>query len=96
MKRITVSDHPDQQFSMIIAGRRITMRLRHNPTIDRWSFDLAIDDGWVLRGRRIVTGVDLLKPFGFGIGMIFAARTGPLSEPDRTALPAGDVELYQA
>lgn len=96
MRRITVRDVPDQQFGLIVGGRRVTMRLRHNALLDRWTFDLAIDDAWVLYGRRIVPGVDLLKPFDFGIGRLFAWREDTNVEPNRRNLPAGAVELYHA
>lgn len=89
-----IAEHPDQQFATILNGRRVTLRLRYNVTTERWSFDLSIDDLPVLHGRRIVTGVDLLAPFGFGIGMIVAAPIKPGSEPDRTSLPNGNVKLF--
>ena len=96
MNVFNVVDYADQQFGAIISNRRVTIRLRYNPSNDRWSFDLSIDDLPVLQGRKIVTGVDLLKPFDFGLGMIFAWTVTPGAEPNRAALPAGTVKLYQA
>ncbi|KQV83232.1 hypothetical protein [Rhizobium sp. Root1220] len=96
MNVFNVVDYADQQFGTIINGRRVTIRLRYNGTNDRWSFDLSIDDLPVLTGRRIVTGVDLLKPFNFGLGAIFAVAVTPGAVPDRAALPAGTVLLFQA
>lgn len=98
MKEFPILDVADQQFGAILNGRRTTIRVRYNVTSDRWSFDLSIDDEPVLHGRRIVTGVDLLAPFDFGIGLIFALAT-PGNEdvgPDRAAFPAGTVRLYHA
>lgn len=96
MNVFNVVDYADQQFGTIINGRRVTIRLRYNMTMDRWSFDLSIDNLPVLTGRRIVTGVDLLKPFNLGLGAIFAAAVTPGAIPDRAALPAGTVLLIQA
>lgn len=95
MNMFSIIDAADQQFGMIIDGRRITIRLRYNPTNDRWSFDLSIDDLPVLVGRRIVTGIDLLAAFNFGLGAIFASTITPGAEPDRAALPAGNVAVFQ-
>lgn len=96
MNVFSITDQADQQFGTVIDGRRITLRLRYNPTTDRWSFDLSIDDLPVLHGRRIVTGVDLLAPFDFGIGAVFAATVTRGATPNRAALPAGTVRLFQA
>ena len=92
----TIVDAADQQFGTIINNRRVTIRLRWNLMAGRWSFDLAIDDLPVLTGRRIVLGIDLLAPFDFGIGAIFAVAAVPGAQPGRDELPAGDVRLYQA
>lgn len=94
MKQFTVIDAADQQFGTILNNRRVTIRLRYNPTSDRWSMDLSIDDLPVLYGKRIVTGVNLLASFDFDIGKIFAVATAAGSEPDRAALPSGLVRLY--
>ena len=92
MIRFTVADLPDQKFSVILAGRRVSMRLRYNVSFDFWAFDLAIDDAPVLYGRRIVTGVDLIAPFNFGIGSIFAYGV----RADRKTLVNGQVVMYHA
>lgn len=94
MNVFNVTDHADQQFGTIINGRRVTFRLRYNQSNNRWSFDLSIDDQPVLHGRRVVTGIDLLAPFNFGLGIIIAAVVTPGAVPDRDALPAGEVRIY--
>lgn len=96
MIRFDIIDAADQQFSAVVGPRRCTVRVRYNVWTDRWSFDLAIDDLPVLHGRRIVTGVDLLAAFDFGVGLIFAQPNKAGAEPGRAELPAGDVRLYQA
>jgi hypothetical protein len=95
MIEFTIADEADQQFATILNGRRVTMRLRYNVTTDRWSFDLSIDDEPVLHGRRIVTGVDLLAPFDFGLGALFAVPIDS-NNPGRVELPRGSVRLYHA
>lgn len=92
----SIVDSADQQFGAILNNRRVTIRLRWNLTSGYWSMDLAIDDLPVLHGRRIVTGTDLLAPYDFGIGAIFAVAIVPGARPGRTELPAGDVRLYHA
>ncbi len=97
MIEFNITQAPDQQFGVVLNGRRVTIRLRYNPTSDRWTFDLAIDDEPVLMGRCIVTGVDLLDSFDFGIGAIFAlSETTDDILPTRNNLPAGLVKLYHA
>lgn len=95
MIQFDILDEADQQFGAILTNRRVTLRLRYNRTTDRWSFDLSIDDLPVLHGRRIVTGIDLLRPFQFGIGVIFAASILQGAEPGRDELPNGSVALFQ-
>lgn len=96
MKQFTVIDAADQQFGTILNNRRATIRLRYNVTSDRWSMDLSIDDLPVLYGQRIVTGIDLLGSYSFGIGMIFAIAATADAVPDRNSLPSGLVRLYHA
>lgn len=96
MNVFSILDHADQQFGTLINNQRVTVRLRYNPTSDRWTFDLSIDDQPVLHGRRIVTGVDLLAAFNFDLGMIVALAVTDGAEPDKSALPAGTVKLLHA
>lgn len=91
-----IANLPDQQFATVLNGRRVTIRLRYNVTVDRWSFDLSIDDLPVLYARRIVTGVDLIEPFKFGLGLIFALDVTVGADPNRVQLPNGEVRLYHA
>ena len=96
MMIMSIIDAADQQFGAIFNDRRVTIRVRYNPTSDRWSFDLAIDDVPVIHGRRIVPFVDLLKPFQLGIGAIVAIPMTVGAEANRESLPSGAVRLYHA
>jgi hypothetical protein len=79
---------PDQEFTTVLSNQRCTLRFRYSPTTNRWSFDLRIGDDQVLFGRRVVTGVDLIGSFNFGIGGIFAADfEGKGAQPGRTEIP---------
>lgn len=94
MIEFSVIDEADQRFATILNQRRVTIRLRYNVSTDRWSMDLSIDDQPVLHGRRIVTGVDLLAAFNFGVGVIFAFPTTEGGVPDREGLPSGLVRVF--
>ena len=93
-----IVDAADQRFSAFLGDRRVTVRLRYNPTIDRWSLNLAIDDLPVLHGRRVVTGVDLLRAYNFGIGIMFAQeeKAGTFLPPGKRELVGGLVKLCHA
>lgn len=93
MEQIEVLDEADQEFSAVLNNRRVSFRLRYNAHMDRWMFDLRIDDVPVVNGRRIVTGIDLLRGLGLGVGAIFAFSPSGAA-PGRRALPAGTVKLY--
>lgn len=96
MIQFTISDAADQQFAAILNNRRVTFRIYYAKAMDRWSFDLSIDDVPVLYGRRIVVGVDLLAPFGFDIGSIFVLEATTGGTPNRRGLPDGLVRMYHA
>ena len=44
MQEFTIVDAADQQWSAVLDGRRVTMRLRYNVTTNRWNLDLALDE----------------------------------------------------
>lgn len=95
MIRIPIIEAPRQVLSMVLGARRCTIGLNYNTLIDRWMLDLSIDAVPVLAGRRVVTGVDLLAPFDFGIGMLIAGGYETAdTEPDYEALTSGAVRLY--
>ena len=95
MIEFDIADHADQKFATTLTGRRVSIRLRYNPSVDRWTFDLSIDGDAVLHARRVVPGVDLLAAFDFDIGAIFALPEKN-EQPGRTELPEGRVKLFHA
>lgn len=94
MIQFRILDEPRQKFSVLLNRRRVTFEIWYSLVSDRWSMDLSIDGAPVLHGRRIVEGVDLLKPFSFGIGILFAWPEVEGAVPDRAGLPLGYVRLY--
>lgn len=95
MIELEILDESKQKFSLILNGQRVTLELWYAVSTDRWSFNLALDGDWILTGRKIVPGVDLLAPFRLGLGVLFAfaERDDP---PGREELPLGLVKLYHA
>lgn len=94
MQVFSILDAADQQFGAILNDRRTTIRLRYNPTSDRWSIDLAIDDLPTIVGTRITIGADILKAYNLDLGHLVALPVVVNSEPNRTSLPNGSVALY--
>lgn len=93
-RELTVIDAPSQAFTTTLSGKRCDFVLNFNAWVNRWSFDLAIDGVPVFSGRRIVTGIDLIAAFGFGIGSLIAVPWGSdPAQPGRTELPSGRVRL---
>lgn len=94
IRRLPITDAPAQQMSLRTEGRRLTLRLRLSATTDRWSFDLALDDAWILYGRRIALGRDMLAAFDLGAGALIAWPLRRAAVPSRAGLTDGGVGLY--
>lgn len=95
LSEIDVNGDPGQVFSLVVDGQKISLRLRYNTSSERFSMDLAIDETPRLTGRKVVTNVDLLKPFDLGIGAIFAAAPdGSPVPPTIEAFADRKVRLY--
>lgn len=95
MIEFKIKSHANQEFSTILNGRRVTLRLWYSTFSDRWSMDVSVDGEPVLTGKRVSPGVDMLEMFDFKIGAIFALSEKGDSA-DRDALPEGRVKLYHA
>lgn len=77
-QEITVIDAASQSLSFTVSDKRVGMALNFNTTIERWSFDLTINEVLVISGRRIVAGIDMLSPFSdLGIGRLVAIGDTP-------------------
>lgn len=95
MIEFTIIDESDQQFSAVLNGQRVTIRMWYATFNDRWSIDISVDGEPKLHGRKVVAGSDLLEAFDLGIGVVFAHSEQPL-EPGRDELPDGIVKIYHA
>lgn len=96
MIEIRLTDSPDQEFSLSLEGKAVTMRVRWNGTANHWHMDLNVEGVTVLNGKRIVLESDLVEPYRFGIGRIFAVAATDGAEPTRDAFADRSVRLYQA
>lgn len=96
MLEFRITQDPNQQFAMILNGRRVTFRLWWSRVTDRWSLDLAMDDVPIVTGRKIVNNVDLLRRFNLDIGALFCVPIMAGAVPDRTNLPNGNCKLFHA
>jgi len=94
MIEFKISDAADQKFSAIINNRRVTFRFRYNYVSESWFFDLALDGDYVLHGRKIIPNVDLIDPYDFGIGSLFAHSETKV-RAGRQEMVNGLVRFYQ-
>lgn len=95
MREFVLTAAPDQEFTTILNLQRCTLRFRWNVWVGRWMFDLRIGSRDAVLGRRVVLGVDLIEPFGLGIGGIFAADyEGKGAMPGRTEIAERRIRLF--
>lgn len=95
LSEFDIIDAPGQVFSTVVNSRKVTIRLRYNFESEHFAMDLGIDDTPVLTGRKVTSEVDLLQPFDFGIGAIFAADVdGKGRPPTKAAFLSGAVKLF--
>ncbi|MCD1645242.1 phage baseplate plug protein [Aurantimonas coralicida] len=94
MRILPVLDAARQEFSIVLGTRRVSIGLEYNTMADRWFMSLAIDDAPILTSRKVVLNVDLLAPYDFGIGAVFAYAANSGTEPGRAQLPDGRVSLF--
>ena len=77
MRQFILKSDTLQRFGVILEGRRATISLRHVKVLDRWFMSISKDESPVVLGLKIVSDVDLLKPFGLGLGSIFVTGETP-------------------
>ncbi len=62
-----------QRFSVPNTGQeRMVFHFKYITLVDRWMFDLTLDDEAVILGQKVVLNVNLFAPYGLGIGALFA------------------------
>ena len=86
---IPLSPSP-QTFRIVLAGVSYQMRLVWNAVSESWVLNIADASGVdILTGVPLVTGVDLLAPYGylnFGGSLIAETDGDPLQPPSRSNL----------
>lgn len=108
MQEIIVTSRTRSRYDVSLEDRALTLRTLYSNVMDQWTFDLvdrATGDP-VLSGVPIVTGLDLLEPYGLGLGaLVAAAIESPGRDPRRDELgqrvklihvPVAEVEEIQA
>lgn len=94
---IPVIDAPRQSLSTVLNGVPVDLHIAFNEFAGLWVLGVALDGAWRVTGRLMIPNVDLVKPFGLGIGklaLIDMIRDG--STPGREEVPAGLFRLYGA
>jgi hypothetical protein len=104
----STTDRTGMRFRVRLEATVIALRLNFNTRARSWTLDLEAEDGSpIVRGLRLVEGVDLLAPFRYDgrlpPGQLFVRDTsGAHRDPGRDDLradvrivyrPAADVEL---
>lgn len=75
--------------------QRLGFHFKYVTLLDRWCFDLRVNDELKICGRTVVTGSNLFAPHGFGAGSFFAADiTGRESKPGLQQLIDGSVRMF--
>lgn len=91
---IPVINAPWQRLETYLSDTAVSIELLWNGYSERWSMAMFVQGVEKLRGRRLVTGVDLIAPYQLGIGRLFLVDwEGKGASPGRAELPAGVFRL---
>lgn len=60
-QRIFLDANPSQQFSTVVDGVRVVFVFKYNTKIERFYFDMSVNDEFVLQGRTLVGDTDVLS-----------------------------------
>ena len=94
---IPVIDAPRQSLSTVLNGVPVDLHIAFNEFVGLWALAVATESIWRVTGRLMIPGVDLIKPFGLGIGKLaLIDMIGDGSKPGRSEVPAGLFRLYGA
>ena len=67
------ADVPAQTFTTVLSGVSYVFKAQWNERASFWTLDMQDEDGQMLiQDIALKCGVDLLSPFNFGIGKLFA------------------------
>lgn len=74
MPLIVPVDSEDHDYTVRteLGGKTLELRFLYNERLDRWSMDVANEDGLILvAGIPLVLGCDLLAPYGLNLGSFY-------------------------
>ena len=75
--------------------QRLGFHFKYVTLIDRWMFDLYIDDVPALCGRRVVLDTNLLAPYALGVGALWAMDVeGAGDPPGLIPMTDGSIRLF--
>lgn len=66
---ITFTNDSSQKFSTTIKGKLYFFEVSYNTITNKWIMDINDNDVFI-NGITIVSGIDILKQFDFGFGLI--------------------------
>lgn len=96
LDRIELNNNPSQDFSTVVDGDSVDFEFRYNVSLDRFYFNLFINDIEMISGRILNSDVDLLKGYpAVNIGSLFC-KDYDLKErtPNLENISSGDVRVY--
>ncbi|MEM7279629.1 MAG: hypothetical protein AAF385_16070 [Pseudomonadota bacterium] len=74
---------------------RLGFHFKYIHDLDRFAFDLTINDLPRLYGMTVLTGHNLLAPFGFNVGALFAVdMSGKGKSPGLTEIMEHSVRIF--
>jgi hypothetical protein len=74
--KIPVTNDAMSSFTTTLNDKLVEIKTRYNSAMGIFLLDIAIpEDDRVVKGIPITTGVDLLRPFHFGVGTIIGYET---------------------
>lgn len=87
MNIIPVSTDPKQRFTIELGDQLVEISIRWSTLCEVWSMTIAKDGVDLIRGARLLVGIDLLGSHQLGLGSIIAnAIDSPDLDPTRDDL----------
>lgn len=91
---IPVIDAPRQTLETVLGGQPVTIALNWNAWLQRWALDFTLAGVTIFSGVRMLPGIDLLKPYGLGLGKLALVEwQGSGGNPGRSEVPSGIFRL---
>lgn len=96
LQQIQLNDASGQQFSTVIGGVKVTFSFRYNNRMERFYFNVDVDDRRVLYGRPLIESVDLFDGYSqVNLGNLFCVdNSGMERMPTLENVASGAVVVY--